>query len=72
MSGSLAAAAEFWTDNAVHLPQMIATGWLGLQSWQELEAASGEASTTGPALPFLRFALLLLVVEPRRIGMGSA
>ena len=34
----LAASSEFWTDNAVHLPQMIATGWMGLQSWQELEA----------------------------------
>ena len=33
----LAAPAEFWNDNAVHLPQMIATAWLGLASWQELE-----------------------------------
>jgi Helicase conserved C-terminal domain len=57
----LAAPAEFWTDNAVHLPQMIATAWLGLASWQELEAPSADTNTAGPALPFLRFALLLLL-----------
>ena len=27
----LAAGPEFWTENAVHLPQMIATSWLGLR-----------------------------------------
>lgn len=57
----MAAPAEFWNDNAVHLPQMIATAWLGLASWQELEAPTVDASASGPALPFLRFALLLLL-----------
>ncbi len=57
----LAASSEFWTDNAVHLPQMIATGWMGLQSWQELEATSADANAADTALPFLRFALLLLL-----------
>ena len=52
----LAASFEFWTDNAVHLPQMIATRWIGLQSWQELEATSAAANAADTALPFLRFA----------------
>jgi Helicase conserved C-terminal domain len=57
----LAAPSEFWTDNAVHLPQMIAIGWMGLQSWQELETASADANVADTAMPFLRFALLLLL-----------
>ena len=40
---------------------MIATAWLGLPSWQELEAPSVDATAAGPALPYLRFALLLLL-----------
>ena len=40
---------------------MIATAWMGLQSWQELEATSADANMASPALPFLRFALLLLL-----------
>jgi len=55
----LAASPEFWTDNAVHLPQMIATQWLGLETWQELESASEGGTAAMPALPYLRFALLL-------------
>ena len=57
----LAASSEFWTDNAVHLPQMIATGWIGLRSWQELQAKSGDANAGESALPFLRLAVLLLL-----------
>ncbi len=38
---------------------MIATAWMGLQSWQELEPTTADANTAGRALPFLRFALLL-------------
>jgi hypothetical protein len=30
-----AAPIEFWDENAVHLPQMIAAGWMSLQTWQE-------------------------------------
>ena len=50
----LAAAAEFWTDNAVHLPQMIATGWLGLQAWQELRTGvrRGQHGRPGLAVSF--------------------
>jgi hypothetical protein len=54
----LAASSEFWTENAVHLPQMIATGWMGLQTWQELEPKASEVNPA-PALPYLRVALLL-------------
>jgi hypothetical protein len=57
----LAASSEFWTDNAVHLSHMIATGWMGLQSWQELEATTADTTTADTALPFLRFGLLLLL-----------
>jgi hypothetical protein len=57
----LAASPEFWAENAVHLPQMIATKWLGLQSWQEIEAATAAGTASRPALPYLRVALLLLL-----------
>jgi hypothetical protein len=53
-----AAPAEFWTDNAVHLPQMIALGWMGLTHWQEIEPKTNE-ERAALALPFLRVALLL-------------
>ncbi len=55
----IAAAPEFWTDNAVHLPHMIATGWMGLREWQELEAKPSGGVAQASALPYLRFALLL-------------
>jgi hypothetical protein len=53
------AGPEFWTDNAVHLPQMIATSWLGLRSWNEWERGPGEPADAGVALAFLRAPLLL-------------
>jgi hypothetical protein len=31
----LAAPIEFWDENAVHLPQMIATAWMSLENWHE-------------------------------------
>jgi hypothetical protein len=55
----LAAPPDFWTDNAVHLPQMVATRWLGLQTWQELELMPSGGNATLLSLPYLRFALLL-------------
>ena len=55
----LAAPADFWTENAVHLPQMIASGWLGLRSWLEWAEPSPEAPSAGLPLVFLRPALLL-------------
>src|SRR5262249_4361953 len=54
-----AASPEFWIDNAVHLPQMIATGWLGLRTWSEWEPAQGERLEGDLPLSFLRPVLLL-------------
>ncbi len=31
----MAAPIEFWDDNSVHLPQMIASGWMSLEAWHE-------------------------------------
>ncbi len=46
----LAAEPEFWNDNAVHLPYMIATAWLSARSWAELEHLARR--TTRRAKPF--------------------
>jgi hypothetical protein len=57
----MAAPTAFWADNAVHLPQMIATGWLSLKAWHEAAGvpAVGEGEGDEPALPYLRPAVLL-------------
>jgi hypothetical protein len=55
----LAAGAGFWAENAVHLPQMLATSWLGLREWREWERASGSDPQVGLPLAFLRPAVLL-------------
>ncbi len=57
----MAAPTAFWADNAVHLPQMIATGWLSLRTWQAAAGvpAVGEGDGDEPALPYLRPAVLL-------------
>ena len=55
----VAAGPEFWVDNAVHLPQMIATGWLGLEDWSEVPAALSVGDENVPPMHFLRPALLL-------------
>ncbi len=56
-----AASPSFWSDNAFHLPQMIATGWLALKGWLETSGASGvDGSSAGEsALLYLRPAVLL-------------
>jgi hypothetical protein len=54
-----ATGPEFWTDNAVHLPQMIVASWLGLRTWREWGAAPGEPVDAGVPLAFLRPVLLL-------------
>lgn len=54
-----AAPAEFWTDNAVHMPQMVASAWLGLRSWNEgMETAGEDPEADAPAV-FLRPVVLL-------------
>ncbi|MGP0066575.1 MAG: helicase-associated domain-containing protein [Isosphaeraceae bacterium] len=57
----LAAPTGFWADNAVHLPQMIATGWLTLRTWHEPDGAPGAPAGTESdrAVPYLRPAVLL-------------
>src|SRR5208337_2049359 len=54
-----AAGPGFWIDNAVHLPQMIATNWMGLREWQEWENSSDENPEIRLPLTFLRPAVLL-------------
>jgi hypothetical protein len=54
-----AAAPSFWSDNAVHLPQMIATGWLALRTWHEPRGAAVDWVVSNLAVPYLRPALLL-------------
>jgi hypothetical protein len=55
----LAAGPEYWIDNAVHLPHMIATGWLALGSWHELEGELTAEHLADTAVLYLRPALLL-------------
>ena len=56
-----AAPPGYWSENAVHLPQMIATGWMSLRGWQEPAGAPAADLPEGdePALPYLRPAVLL-------------
>ena len=55
----LAAPPEFWTENEVHFPQMIATGWLSLPEWCELPAEALADNESEPTIAYLRCALLL-------------
>ena len=50
----IAASPGFWSENAVHLPQMIATRWLGLRNWHEQGGMIAESSLVEPTLPYLR------------------
>ncbi|MEA2630215.1 MAG: hypothetical protein QOE66_434 [Chloroflexota bacterium] len=55
----VAARPEFWADQAIHLPRMIALRWLGLRHWHEQGGMRQEGSTVELALPYLRPAVLL-------------
>jgi hypothetical protein len=57
----LAAEPEFWNDNAIHLPYMIATAWLSARAWAELEHLGAPDTATSKSLPYLRVALLLML-----------
>lgn len=55
-----AAPVDFWSDNAFHLPWMIASAWLGMRSWREwTEEEKPTDPTIGEPLVYLRPALLL-------------
>ena len=60
-SGERIAAArpEFWSENAIHLPQMIAIRLLAWREWHEQGGMRQEGSTIELALPYLRPAILL-------------
>jgi hypothetical protein len=55
----VAAPPEFWVDNAVHLPQMVATRWLSLHNWHESGGMVAEGTPIELASPHLRPAILL-------------
>ncbi len=61
----VAARPDFWGENAVHLPQMIATRWLALRDWHEQAGMRQEGSPVDLAIPFLRApALIWLAAIP--------
>ena len=55
----VAADPEFWDDNAVHLPQMIATRWLALREWHEQLGMKQDAGPNDLSIPYLRAPALL-------------
>ncbi len=55
----VAAAPEFWGDNAVHLPQMVATRWLALRDWHEQAGMKQEIGPNDLSIPYLRAPALL-------------
>jgi hypothetical protein len=56
---TVAAPADYWAENGVHLPQMIAQKWLGLTNWHEQGGIQGEDAKAILATPFVRPAVLL-------------
>jgi hypothetical protein len=55
----IAAPPDYWAEHAIHLPQMIATSWLGLQRWHEQGGIRQEGSNIELLLPYLRPVVLL-------------
>ncbi len=55
----VAADPDFWSDNAVHLPQMVATRWLALRDWHEQLGMRQDAGPNDLSIPFLRAPALL-------------
>ena len=60
---TVAAPAEYWAENAVHLPQMVASAWLGLRGWHEVGGIQSEGATATLATPFLRPSVLLWLAK---------
>ncbi len=59
----IAARPDFWGENAVHLPQMIATRWLALRDWHEQAGMRQEGSPVDLAIPFVRASVLLWLAK---------
>ena len=59
----VAASPEYWGENAVHLPQMVATRWLSLRDWHEQAGMRSEASPIDLAIPFVRASILLWLAK---------
>ncbi len=55
----IAGPPSFWTENAFHLPQMVATRWLGIRTWSEQGGIVSEVATNEPSLPYLRPVFML-------------
>jgi hypothetical protein len=55
----VAAPPDYWAEHAIHLPQMIASGWLGLRHWHEQGGMRQDESPIELVLPYLRPAILL-------------
>lgn len=64
----VAAPPEFWLDNAFHLPQMTASRWLSLRSWDERGGMAAEGAPVDLASPYLRPVALLWLA---RLGEGD-
>ncbi|WP_422930364.1 hypothetical protein [Singulisphaera sp. PoT] len=55
----VAADAEYWVDNAIHMSQMLAIRWLGLRNWHEQGGMQEEGSEVRLAIPYIRLPVLL-------------
>ncbi|MGE5756319.1 MAG: helicase-associated domain-containing protein, partial [Planctomycetaceae bacterium] len=60
----IAAPPAFWAEGAIHLPQMIAVGWLALRTWHEQAGMQQEGSAAELAWPYVRPAVLLWLATP--------
>ena len=69
-TGSSPPAPEFWAENAIHLPQMIATRWLAPADLARAgrDAAGGEHGRAGPPLRPARRPALARHARPGRLG----
>ncbi|MDX2035109.1 MAG: helicase-associated domain-containing protein [Isosphaeraceae bacterium] len=54
----VAAPADYWSDNAVHLPQMVAVRWLASSMWHELGGARTESTGADLSTVGLRLAVM--------------
>ncbi len=68
----VAASPDFWGENAVHLPQMIATRWLALRDWHEQVGMRSEGSPVDLAIPFVRPSVLLWLAKMPEVGLAGA